>query len=232
LHDFLHGFEQAIHLLLTGEAGVWEIMGRSLAVSGLSVLIGCLLGIPLGAVVGLRRFPGRRMVVSLLNLGMGLPPVVVGLFVYLLLSRSGPLGFFHLLYTPGAMIVAQTILATPIIAALTFSAIAGLDPAVRLTARALGASERQATLLQLGEARFALGAAVIAGFGAVISEVGAVYMVGGSIPHFTRVMTTAIMLETSKGDFTLAIALGIVLLFISLLINIALSYLQTGRRGI
>jgi tungstate transport system permease protein len=232
LQDIFYGFFEAFRLLLTGEQQIWEILGRSLLVSGLSVLIGCLVGIPLGAVIGLRRFPGRRVIASLLNLGMGLPPVVVGLFVYLLLSRSGPLGFLHLLFSVQAMIIAQTFLAAPVIGALTFSALAGLDPEVRLTARALGATERQATWLQLRETRHAIGAAIIAGFGAVISEVGAVMMVGGNIAGSTRVMTTAILLETGKGNFTLAIALGIVLLFISLIINLALSYLQMGKRGV
>ena len=228
MHDILHGCLDAFHLLLTGEGQVWEILARSLVVSGLSVLLGCAIGMPIGILVGLHRFPGRRLVASLLNAGVGLPPVVVGLFVYLLLSRSGPLGFMRLLFTPSAMIIAQTILAAPVIGALTFSAIAGTDPAVRLTARSLGATAQQATLTQLAEARFAMGAAVIAGFGAVISEVGAVMIVGGNIAGYTRVMTTAIVLETGKGDFSLAIALGIVLLFTSLIVNLGLSYLQMG----
>jgi tungstate transport system permease protein len=227
--DIAAAFGQAIHLLLTGEGDVWPIVGRSLFVSGVSVAIGGLLGIPVGAAVGLRRFPGRRLVVASLNLGMGLPPVVVGLFVYLILSRSGPLGFMRLLYTPSAMIVAQTILAAPVIAALTFSSLAGLDPAARLTAFSLGANGRQATLTLLTEARYGIGAAVIAGFGAVISEVGAVMMVGGNIAGATRVMTTAIMLETGKGDFQLAIALGLILLAIAFLVNIGLGYLQMER---
>jgi tungstate transport system permease protein len=222
--DIAAAFGQALHLLATGE--VWQIVARSLFVSGISVAIGCLLGIPVGAAVGLRRFRGRRLAVAGLNLGLGLPPVVVGLFVYLLLSRSGPLGFMHLLYTPSAMIVAQTILAAPVIGALTFSSLAGLDPAARLTALSLGAAPRQVTCTLLTEARYGLGAAVIAGFGAVISEVGAVMMVGGNIAGATRVMTTAIMLETGKGDFQLAIALGLVLLSIALLVNVGLGYLQ------
>ena len=162
-------------------------------------------------------------------MGVGLPPVVVGLFVYLALSRSGPLGFMSLLFSPSAMIIAQTILAAPVIGALTFSAVAGADPAVRLTAHSLGATGRQATFAQLAEARFAMGAAVVSGFGAVISEVGAVMIVGGNIAGYTRVMTTAIVLETGKGDFALAIALGIVLLLTSLVVNLGLSFLQIAR---
>jgi len=205
---------------------VWATVARSLYVSGLSVAIGCLIGLPVGAAVGLGRFPGRRLAAAVLNAGMGLPPVVVGLFVYLLLSRSGPLGFMRLLYTPSAMVAAQTILAAPVVAALTFSSLAGLDPAARLTALSLGATNRQATLALLAEARFGIGAAVTAGFGAVISEVGAVMMVGGNIAGSTRVMTTAIMLETGKGDFQLAIALGIILLLLALIVNVGLGYLQ------
>ena len=231
MSDIAAAFGQAIHLLATGEAAVWQIVARSLFVSGLSVAIGCLIGIPIGAAVGLRRFRGRRLAVAGLNLGLGLPPVVVGLFVYLLLSRSGPLGFMRLLYTPSAMIVAQTILAAPVIGALTFSSLAGLDPVARLTALSLGATSRQATLTLLTEARYGLGAAVIAGFGAVISEVGAVMMVGGNIAGATRVMTTAIMLETGKGDFQLAIALGLILLAIALLVNVGLGYLQMDTDG-
>jgi len=229
LEEIVEGCWQALHLLVTGEAHVWEILARSLLVSGASVALGCAIGMPVGVVVGLYDFPGRRLAAALLNLGVALPPVVVGLFVYLVLSRSGPLGFLHLLFTPSAMIIAQTILAGPVIGALTFAAIAGVDPAVRLTASSLGATARQATLAQLGEARFAMGAAVITGFGAVISEVGAVMMVGGNIAGSTRVMTTAILLETGKGSFSLAIALGIVLLLTSLAINLLLSFLQMGR---
>lgn len=229
MHDLLDGLRQAAWLLWTGEGAVWRILARTLLVSGTSVVLGCVLGLPVGVVVGLYPFPGRRIAASILNLGMALPPVVVGLLVYLLLSRSGPLGFLRLLYTPWAMVLAQTILAAPVIGALTFSAIAGVEPAVRLTARSLGATSRQATVAQLVEARYTIGAAVMSGFGAVVSEVGAVLMVGGNIAGSTRVMTTAILLETGKGDFPLAIALGIVLLVMSLLVNIALSFLQMGR---
>ncbi len=229
MNGISNAFAQALRLLITGEGDVWGIVARSFFVSGVSVGVGCVVGIPVGVAVALHRFPGRRLLASLLNLGMALPPVVVGLLVYLLLSRSGPLGFLRLLYTPSAMIVAQAILATPVVAALTFSAVAGLDPAVRLTALSLGATRRRATATMLAEAKMGIGAAVLAGFGAVISEVGAVMMVGGNIAHYTRVMTTAIMLETGKGDFQLAVALGIILLLAALLVNLLFSYLQMGR---
>jgi tungstate transport system permease protein len=223
------GLARAAHLLITGEGQVWEIVGRSLFVSGISTLLACMIGIALGALVGLRTFPGRRLAITILNAGMALPPVVVGLFVYLLLSHSGPLGFLRLLYTPTAMVIAQTALATPLCAALTVSALVSLDPTVGRTAASLGAAGTQMTLLLLHESRFALGAAVIASFGAVLSEVGAVMMVGGNIAGSTRVMTTAIMLETSKGDFDIAIALSFILLALAFAVNLGLSYLQHGR---
>jgi tungstate transport system permease protein len=228
MSEIAAGLARAAHLLLTGEGHVWEIVGRSLLVSGVSAVLACAIGIPLGALVALRVFPGRRLVIIILNAGMALPPVVVGLFVYLLLSHSGPLGFLRLLYTSSAMIVAQTVLATPLCAALTVSALVSLDPAVRKTAESLGAAGAQVTLLLLHESRFALGAAVIASFGAVLSEVGAVMMVGGNIAGSTRVMTTAIMLETSKGDFDVAIALSIILLLLAFAVNLGLGYLQHG----
>jgi tungstate transport system permease protein len=229
VHDIGQGIGQAARLLATGEQGVWAVILRSLLVSGASTVLGCALGIPVGAAVGLRRFAGKRAAVAALNLGMSLPPVVVGLFVYLLLSRSGPLGFMRLLFSVPAMVVAQTILAAPLIAALTVAAVESADRRARTVALSLGASELRATLTLLGEARFAMGAAVIAGFGAVISEVGAVMMVGGNIAGHTRVMTTAIVLETGKGNFDLAIALGIILLLIAFVVNFALGFLQRWR---
>jgi ABC-type tungstate transport system substrate-binding protein len=230
MNDLWGAVGHAVHLLVTGEDYVWEIAARSLFVSGLSTLLAAVVGIPLGSLVGLKRFPGKRLVVTLLNMGMALPPVVVGLFVYLLLSVSGPLGFLRLLYTPWAMILAQTVLAGPMIAALTVSAVMSANPAIRQTALSLGATSWQATLTLLVESRFAMGAALVAGFGAVISEVGAVMMVGGNIAHSTRVMTTAIMLETGKGDFQLAIALGLLLLLLAFVVNLGLHALQHGRQ--
>ena len=229
MHDVIQGFEQAVRLLATGQQDVWGIIARSLLVSGLSTVLGCAIGIPVGAAVGLRRFRGKRGAVAAVNVGMSLPPVVVGLVVYLLLSRSGPLGFLGLLYSMPAMITAQTILAAPLIAALTVAAVESVDRRARMVALSLGASQVRATMTALGEARFAMGAAVIAGFGAVISEVGAVMIVGGNIAGHTRVMTTAIVLETGKGDFDVAIALGIILLLIAFVVNFGLGFLQRWR---
>lgn len=229
MHDVIQGFQQAVRLLATGQQDVWGIIARSLLVSGLSTVLGCAIGIPVGAAVGLRRFRGKRGAVAAVNVGMSLPPVVVGLVVYLLLSRSGPLGFLGLLYSIPAMITAQTVLAAPLIAALTVAAVESVDRRARMVALSLGASQARATMTALGEARFAMGAAVIAGFGAVISEVGAVMIVGGNIAGHTRVMTTAIVLETGRGDFDVAIALGIILLLIAFVVNFGLGFLQRWR---
>lgn len=183
--------------------------------------------------MGLRRFKGRRLVVALLYTGMGFPPVVIGLFVYLLLSRSGPLGEVRLpfipdLFTPGAMVVAQSIIAFPLVAGFTMAAVMGVDPQLRQQVRALGATGWQTALAVLSEARVGVIVSVIAGFGSIISEVGAVMLVGGNIEHHTRVLTTAIVLETRKGNFDLAVALGFVLLGLSFITNLAMLRLQ-GR---
>jgi tungstate transport system permease protein len=196
-----------------------------------ALAISAAIGIPVGALVGLRRFPGRRFVIALLYTGMGLPPVVVGLFVYLLLSRSGPLGALNsalvpALFTPAAMILAQTIIALPLVAGFTMAAVLGVDPALRVQVRALGATEWQTTVALIAEARVGIIVAVAAGFGGIISEVGAVILVGGNIEHSTRVLTTAIVLETRKGNFDLAIALGIILLTLTFISNTFLLRLQ------
>lgn len=203
----------------------------SLYVSGVALAISALIGIPLGAVVGLHRFWGRRLIIALLYTGMGLPPVVVGLFVYLLLSRSGPLGGLNnplipALFTPGAMVLAQTIIALPLIAGFTMAAIMAIDPGIRLQIMALGATNAQIAATLIREARTGIIVAVAAGFGGIISEVGAVILVGGNIEHSTRVLTTAIVLETRKGNFDLAIALGMILLSLSFASNILLLRLQ------
>ncbi|MFP3867360.1 MAG: ABC transporter permease [Desulfobacteraceae bacterium] len=197
-------------------------------VSGSAVALATILGGSLGIWIALTPFGGRRLVINVLNTMMGLPPVVVGLVVYLLLSRRGPLGALSLLFTPGAMILAQTILASPIVAALTVSALLSVDPKIRDKAISLGATERQAAWTVVREARFALMAAVIAGFGRVNAEVGAVMMVGGNIAGYTRVMTTTIVLVTSQGRFELAIALGLVLIGLAFVINLLLQVLQGG----
>lgn len=190
-----------------------------------------MLGVPAGAVLGLTRFRGKRLAVVFTYTGMAFPPVVVGLFVYLMLSRTGPLGGLNLplipaLYTPGAMIVAQTIIAFPLIAGFTMAAVASVDPALRLQVRALGASRWQTTWATLEEARGGVLAAIVAGFGGIISEVGAVMLVGGNIEGRTRVLTTAIVLETNKGNFELAMALGLILLAIAFLANFVILRLQ------
>jgi tungstate transport system permease protein len=188
-------------------------------------------GIPVGAFLGLARFVGRPVVIAFLYTGMGFPPVVIGLFVYLLLSRSGPLGGLDAavvpaLFTPGAMILAQTIIAFPLVAGFTMAAVLGVDPQLRLQLRSLGATRWQTALTIVAEARLGVLVSLVAGFGSVISEVGAVMLVGGNIDGKTRVLTTAIVLETRKGNFDLAIALGIILLGISFVINGFVLYLQ------
>jgi tungstate transport system permease protein len=210
-----------------------EIVILSLEISGAALIISSFFGIPFGALVGLTRFAGRKLVALLLYTGMGFPPVVVGLFVYLLLSRSGPLGHLNLpfipqLFTPGAMIVAQTIIAFPLVAGFTMAAVMGVDPALRQQAMSLGATKRQAAQTILSEARVGVVVAVIAGFGSIISEVGAVMLVGGNIAGRTRVLTTAIVLQTRQGEFALALALGVVLLAITFIANLAMMRLQ-GR---
>ncbi len=212
---------------------LFEIILLTFKVSGTALLLSTLIGVPLGAVMGLRRFIGRRWVVVLLYTGMGFPPVVIGLFVYLLLSRAGPLGTLNSpivpeLFTPGAMILAQTIIAFPLVAGFTMAAVMGVDPQLRQQVISLGATQRQAASTVLWEARIGVIVAIVAGFGSIISEVGAVMLVGGNIEGRTRVMTTAIVLETRKGNFDLALALGIILLGITFLVNLAMLRLQ-GR---
>lgn len=208
-----------------------RIVALSLRVSGTALAFSTVTGIPLGAFLGLRRFMGRQLLVALLYTGMGLPPVVVGLFVYLLLSRSGPLGALQSeliprLFTPGAMIIAQTIISFPLVAGFTMAAVMGVDPNLRQQVLSLGATSWQATRTILTEARIGVVVAIIAGFGSIISEVGAVMLVGGNIENATRVLTTAIVLETSKGNFDLAIALGLILLFIAFIVNLVMIQLQ------
>ena len=215
------------------DSSLLDIILLSLQVSGIALLFSVLIGIPLGIFLGLRRFRGRKLVVALLYTGMGFPPVVVGLFVYLMLSRSGPLGSLHwpiipALFTPGAMVVAQTIIAVPLVGGFSMAAVMGVDPALRQQVMALGATKRQAAFTLLMEARVGVIVAIIAGFGGIISEVGAVMMVGGNIEGRTRVLTTAIMLLTRQGDWGPAITLGVILLAITFITNAAMMRLQ-GR---
>ncbi len=224
----INPFAEAWALLTSADTYVWEVIFRSLSISGAALILATLIGLPLGAFLALSRFRLRTPVVALVNTGLAFPPVVVGLAVYLMLSRSGPGGALGLLYTPSAVVLAQVILAGPYIAAVTLAALDGVPPDVRQQARGLGASRWQAVLLHLREARASLVAAVAAGFGAVISEVGAVMIVGGNLLGETRVMTSAIVLETRRGNFGVAVALGIVLLVIAFLINLGLTLIH-GR---
>jgi len=199
-------------------------------VTGAALVIATLAGVPIGAALGLARFPGRRLVTLLLYTGMGLPPVVVGLFVYVALSRSGPMGDLGWLFTPAAMITAQTIIAFPLVAALTMSAVDGVDREMRLQVKALGATRAQLAWAVLREARIGVTAAIVAAFGGIISEVGAVMLVGGNIEGQTRVLTTAIVLYARQGDFALAMALGLVLILLALGANAVLLQLQGRSR--
>jgi ABC-type tungstate transport system substrate-binding protein len=227
----LESLREAVRLLVTGDAYIREILSLSLRVSGSAVLLGVAIGLPIGVFLGLTRFRGRTLAVALVHTGFALPPVVVGLFVYMILSRSGPAGSFQLLFTPAAMVIAQAVLAAPYVAGISLAAAQAVPADVRLQARALGASRERALLTHLWEARLGLGAAVVAGFGAVISEVGAVMMVGGNIRGETRVMTTAIVLETRRGNFGTALAFGLVLLLLAFAVNLALTRAQQGRTG-
>jgi tungstate transport system permease protein len=228
---FGEGLLEAVRLLVAGDPEVWQITGLSLQISATATLLSLLIGVPLGALLALSRFPGRALAVSLVNTGMGLPPVVVGLFVTILLWRNGALGFLELLYTPAAMIAGQLVIAAPIVTGLTLAAVQQVPEAFRLQMLGLGASRIQMVWVLLKEARLPMLAAVMAGFGGVISEVGASMMLGGNIKGSTRVLTTATVLETGKGNFDLAIALSVILLVITFLVNWALSWIQQRRRA-
>jgi tungstate transport system permease protein len=228
------GFAKAFALIWALDRELLEILFMSLRVSGGALVIASILGISVGALTALRRFPFRDTLVGVLHACMGLPSVLVGLLLYLILSRSGPLGFLALLYTPSAMTLAQVILAFPIIASLSHAAIVSVDPIIRQTAQTLGATRFQVARAVVHEARFGIMSATLAGFGRAISEVGAVLIVGGNIAGFTRVMTTTIALETDKGNFELALAIGIILLAVAICLNLALYRVQrrtvVGRR--
>ena len=226
----LEGTQKAFWLLVTFDPEVFSITLLSLQISGSATLISLFFGISIGTSVALTRFRGRRIAVSLINTGMGLPPVVVGLFVTIFLWRNGPLGFFEMLYTPTAMIIAQTVIATPIVMGITLAAMQQLPTKLRLQILALGATRLQMVWILIKEARLPLLAAVMAGFGGVISEVGASIMVGGNIKGYSRVLTTATVMETSRGNFDVAIALGIILLLFAYLINLILTHVQQRER--
>jgi tungstate transport system permease protein len=225
----LESFHSALILIVRLDPELLNIMLLSLKVSGSALISSAIVGLPMAALLGLTSMPLKGFFLNLINTCMGLPPVVVGLFIYLMLSRSGPLGFMGLLYTPAAMIIAQFVLALPIIVALCHSAIVSVDPVIRQAAMTLGATKSQASLTVIAEARYGIISAIIAGFGRLMAEVGAILIVGGNIAGYTRVMTTTIALEADKGNFELALALGIVLLVMALSINSLLLILQ--RRG-
>ncbi len=224
------GLRRAVGLLVGLDREVLGITWLSLQVAGASTALALLLGIPLGTAIALTRFPGRGLVISLVNTGMGLPPVVVGLFVSILLWRSGPLGSLELLYTPTAIVIAQLVIAAPIVTGLTLAAVQQIPTPFRLQMLALGASRGQLLWLLLREARLPMLAAVMAGFGGVISEIGASMMVGGNIRGQTRVLTTATVMETARGSFDVAIALSLILLGLTFLVNYLLTAIQQRRR--
>jgi len=221
-----NGIATAFTLVFGGDAEVWAITWLSLKISGFATIISLLLGMPLGILLAMSRFPGRALAVALVNTGMGLPPVVVGLFVSIFLWRSGPLGFLDLIYTPAAIVIAQVVIALPIVAGLTLTSFQTLNPNLGLQLAGIGASKAQTLWLLCKEARLPLLAAVMAGFGGIISEVGASMMVGGNIRGQTRVLTTATVLETARGNFDLAIALSLILLALSFAINFILTHIQ------
>ncbi len=225
----VEGVRQAIGLLLGGDREILAVLWLSLQVSTTATLIALLLGIPAGAALALTRFPGRTLVVSAVNTGMGLPPVVVGLFVTIMLWRSGPFGSWEILYTPAAIILAQALIASPIVTGITLAAVQNVPAKFRLQLIALGASRPQMVWVTLREARLPMLAAVMAGFGGVISEIGASLMVGGNIKGHTRTLTTAMVLETGKGNFEIAIALSILLMALVFGINWALTAVQQRR---
>ncbi|MEN6617852.1 MAG: ABC transporter permease [Syntrophorhabdus sp.] len=226
----IDGIKQAFILLFTLDREVLNITFLSLKVSGSATLISLFIGISVGTLVALTQFPGKKLVVSLINTGMGLPPVVVGLFVTIFLWRSGPLGFLGLLYTPTAIIIAQSVIATPIVMGITLAAMQQLPKKLRLQVLALGATPLQSVWVLIKEARLPLLAAIMAGFGGVISEIGASIMVGGNIKGYTRVLTTATVMETGKGNFEVAIALSIILLTMAYIINYILTHIQQRER--
>jgi len=228
--DFIiEGIQKAFQLIFSLDREIFNIVLCSLRVSLTAIMLASLVGVPLGFLMAVKDYWGKKFTIALVNTLLALPTVVVGLIIYSLISRRGPMGIFGILYTPSAMIIGQFILATPIIIALTHSAVQGIDRRVRNTALTLGATEAQCAWAVIKEARYVVLAAVITGFGRVIAEVGAAMMLGGNIKGSTRVMTTAIALETTKGEFGFGIALGIILLLIAFGINILLHYFQSKR---
>jgi tungstate transport system permease protein len=224
--DLARGFAEAIRLLGGGDAELWSIVFRTLGISGLATLLAMLVGVPLGYAIARGRFPGRTALLALVNTGMGMPPVVVGLVVWLLLTRSGPLGGLDLIYTRRAMVLAQFLIATPLVVGFTAASVQALPPQLPDLLTSLGAGRLRTLWILSREAKLGLLAAVMAGFGAIVSEVGASMTVGGNLRGSTRVLTTAIVTETSRGDLPVALALGIVLLLLAFVVNVLLTLLQ------
>jgi tungstate transport system permease protein len=227
----LEGIKKAFELIVSLDPEVLGITLLSLQVSGLATFISLVIGVSAGTAVALANFRGKKFIISLINTGMGLPPVVVGLFVTIMIWRNGPFGFLEILYTPSAMIIAQSIIATPIIMGISLAAIQHLPENLRLQILSLGATRLQMVWVLIKEARLPLLAAVMAGFGGVISEVGASIMVGGNIKGYSRVLTTATVMETGKGNFDVAIALGIILLLLAFMVNLILTQIQQRQRS-
>jgi len=227
----LEGIKKAFWLLVTFDPEVMSITFLSLKISGLATLISLFIGVSSGALIALWQFPGKKIIVGLVNTGMGLPPVVVGLFVSIFLWRSGPFGFLELLYTPMAIVVAQSVIATPIVMGITIASLQQLPRKLKLQILALGATRIQMVWMLIKEAKLPLLAAVMAGFGGVISEIGASIMVGGNIKGYSRVLTTATVMETGRGNFEVAIALSIILLLLAYTINLILTHIQQKEKS-
>ncbi|KJS10129.1 MAG: ABC transporter permease [Hoeflea sp. BRH_c9] len=226
MQDFAGAFGLAFGLIASGDADLFEIVGLSMRVSLMALLLSCLIGFPIGALLVVRKFFGRGIVIALVNSMMGFPPVVIGLLIYLVLSRAGPMGWLGLLYSPTAMIIAQTVLIAPIVAALSRQVLEALQAEYDEQFRSLGISRGRAMLALIVDGRYGLVTVALAGFGRAVAEVGAVIIVGGNIEHLTRVMTTAIALETSKGDLGMALALGIILMSIAISVNLGAGALR------
>jgi tungstate transport system permease protein len=228
----LEGLKKAIEMILSGDPEILEITLLTLRVSITAVLVSTLIGIPTGMFLGLARFPGRRFILAIINIGMGLPPVVAGLWITLFLWRSGPLGDWSWLYTPTAIILAQILVSLPIVTALTSTAFQQINPKLILQIKALGATRLQMYWILMKEVKLAILAAIIAGFGRVIAEVGAAMMVGGNISGETRILTTSIVMEVSKGNFDIALALSFILMTLAFIITFSLTYLQQRKRSL
>jgi tungstate transport system permease protein len=230
VHLIFEGLQKAFHLIISLDSEVLRITWLSLQVSGAATIISVVIGISFGMLIALSSFPGKKLVISAINTGMGLPPVVVGLFVTVFLWRNGPFGFLELLYTPAAMIIAQVVIATPIVMGLSVAALQNLPPMLRLQILSLGATRWQMLWMLIREARLPFMAAVMAGFGGVISEIGASIMVGGNVKGYTRVLTTATVMETGRGNFDVAFALSIILLLLVFAVNYLFTLIQQRER--